>query len=75
MKSGKKSDESNEESLAVKGGILLSHLLIDFVFMMSRQEELAAKIGKFKSALKWDTEDGNFNSMVIDKVVTLLEMA
>jgi hypothetical protein len=43
--------------------------------MMSRQEELAAKIGKFKSALKWDTEDGNFNSMVIDKVVTLLEMA
>jgi hypothetical protein len=60
---------------AVEAGIKLSHLLIDFVFMMSRQDELAEKIWKFKSALKWVTEDGNFNSMVIDKVLILLEMA
>jgi hypothetical protein len=60
---------------AVEAGIRLSNLVIDFVFMMSRQEELAEKIWKFKSTLKWVTEDGNFNSMVIEKVLTLLEMA
>ncbi|KAE7996296.1 hypothetical protein FH972_001028 [Carpinus fangiana] len=60
---------------AVEAAIKLSHLLIDFVFMMSRQDELAEKIWEFKSALKWVTEDGNFNSLVIDKVLILLEMA
>jgi predicted XRE-type DNA-binding protein len=60
---------------AVEAGIKLSHLLIDFVFLMSRQDELAEKIWRFKSALKWVTEDGNFNSFVIDKVLILLEMA
>jgi hypothetical protein len=30
---------------------------------------------EFESALKWVTEDGNFNSMVIDKVLILLAMA
>jgi hypothetical protein len=60
---------------AVEAGIKLCNLVIYFVFMMSRQEELAEKIWKFKSTLKWVTEDGNFNSMVIEKVLTLLEMA
>jgi hypothetical protein len=76
---------SNEESgvvitrlkaRAVDAGIKLCNLAIDFVFMMmSRQEELAAKIWKFRSALEWVIEDGNFNSMVIVKILTLLEMA
>nr|WAU86886.1 birch protein [Betula platyphylla] len=74
---------SNEESRvvitmkvqAVDAGIKLCNLVIDFVFMMSRQADLAEKIWKFKYKLQWVTEDGNFNSMVIDKVLAVLEMA
>jgi hypothetical protein len=52
-------------------GLELSNLVIDFVFMMSTRDELAEKIGEFKAAFKWATK---LNSMVIDKVVNLLEM-
>jgi hypothetical protein len=58
----------------VEAGIQLSNLVIDFVIMMSRRDELAEKIGKFKAAFKWATES-KLNSMVIYKVVNLLEMA
>jgi hypothetical protein len=55
----------------VIAGLELSNLVIDFVFMMSTRDELAEKIGEFKPAFKWATK---LNSMVIDKVVNLLEM-
>ncbi|KAG2689145.1 hypothetical protein I3760_09G126000 [Carya illinoinensis] len=61
---------------AVQVGIQLSNLIVDFVFMMSWQEDIAAKIGEFKSeASNWVIENGRNNSMVIDRIVTLLAMA
>jgi hypothetical protein len=76
------SHTSNEESSSravitmkarvVEAGIQLCNLVIDFVFMMSRCDELAEKIGKFKAAFEWATK---LNSVVIDKIVNLLEMA
>ena len=58
----------------VEAGIQLSNLVIDFVIMMSRRDELEEKIGKFKAAFKWAIES-KLNSTVIYKVVNLLEMA
>jgi hypothetical protein len=55
----------------VIAGLELSNLVIDFVFMMSTRDELAEKIGEFKAAFTWASK---LNSMVIDKVVNLLEM-
>jgi hypothetical protein len=78
----KASHTSNEESSSravitmkarvVEAGIQLCNLVIDFVFMMSRRDELAEKIRKFKAAFEWATK---LNSVVIDKTVNLLEMA
>jgi hypothetical protein len=78
----KASHTSNEESSSravitmkarvVEAGIQLCNLVIDFVFMMSRRDELAEKIGKFKATFKWATK---LNSVVIDKIVNLMEMA
>ena len=62
------------KSHAFKVGINLSRLLVDLVFMMSGNEEFEAKIERLKSTLKLvSTEDEN--SMVINKIGTLLEQA
>ena len=54
--------------------INMSQLLVDLVFMMSGKEEFEAKIERLKSTLKLvSTEDEN--SMVINKIGTLLEQA
>ena len=78
----KKCNESDKEPgvmnalkvQAVKVGIELSRLIIDFVFMMLEQEQWAEKIGLFKSSLKGCCIEDE-NSMVIKKILNLLEMA
>ncbi|KAK4588964.1 hypothetical protein RGQ29_019818 [Quercus rubra] len=59
---------------AVKVGIEVSRLIVDFVFMMLGQEQWAEKIGFFKSSLKGCCIEDE-NSMVIKKILYLLEMA
>ncbi|KAL4627779.1 hypothetical protein ACB092_05G190400 [Castanea dentata] len=59
---------------AVKVGIELSRLIVDFVFMMLGQEQWAEKIGIFKSSLKGCCIEDE-NSMVIKKILNLLDMA
>ena len=78
----KKCNESDKEPgvmnalkvQAVKVGIELSRLIIDFVFMMLGQEQWAEKIRLFKSSLKGCCIEDE-NSMVIKKILNLLEMA
>ena len=78
----KKCNESDKEPgvmnalkvQAVKVGIELSRLIIDFVFMMLGQEQWAEKIRLSKSSLKGCCIEDE-NSMVIKKILNLLEMA
>ena len=55
-------------------GIMLSRLIVDFMFLMSGKERWAEKIESFKSELK-GVSIKNENSMVIIKIITLLEKA
>ena len=50
-------------------GIMLSRLIVDFMFLMSGKEQWAEKIESFKSELK-GVSMKNVNSMVINKIVT-----
>ena len=47
-------------------GIMLSRLIVDFMFLMSGKEQWAEKIESFKSELSIK----NVNSMVINKIIT-----
>ena len=55
-------------------GIMLSRLIVDFMFLMSGKEQWAVKIENFKSELK-GVNIKNENSMVINKIISLLEKA
>ena len=50
-------------------GIMLSRLIVDFMFLMSGKEQWAEKIESFKSELK-GVSIKNVNSMVINKIIT-----
>ena len=50
-------------------GIMLSRLIVDFMFLMSGKEQWAEKLESFKSELK-GVSMKNVNSMVINKIVT-----
>ena len=50
-------------------GIMLSRLIVDFMFLMSGKEQWAEKIESFKSELKC-VSIKNVNSMVINKIIT-----